>query len=105
MNDGSLDSCPFCGDEDPQIVTEWNPKLGIFHAHIACSHCSARGTSCGDEMEMDAVADAMRYWNEAGRPGWWSRNVVRRWNGITYDIRMLVTGGYDRRAYWKDLWR
>jgi hypothetical protein len=109
----ALRPCPFCGETDEiKVVTQTHKmaRLDGTHdrmalAYVRCGHCAARGTSMIEDTREEAVASATRYWNEAGRPTWWQRNVVFRWGQLCYDIRMIFTGGYDLKLLWKGIWR
>jgi len=102
-----LNFCPFCGndaidDDGFTFIDGRGPfKIGqtapqpddILTTQVVCKHCSARGSVVnGDEGDpIKLVREiAIKNWNEAERPGWWFRNVTRRWWDLEHQFSCWI---------------
>lgn len=80
-----LKCCPFCGCDEIDLTTSYDPKW-LWEGLATCTHCGAQGSiNGGQDSEEEAIALTLKNWNEAGRPGWWHRNVTVRWNTLRHD--------------------
>jgi hypothetical protein len=94
-----LKSCPFCGEEDIELKTEFkgNMNHGGFgwSAVCICTHCCANGShQGGNETEEEAIERAGTIWNEAGRPQWY-HYIIKKWNTMIYLIRSYINGDFN----------
>ena len=90
-----LKPCPFCGnsaDNDGlgyltyQSRTVEEDGYEEWDACVECLHCMAQSGHYGADTAEEAAELARKNWNDAGRPSWWQRNVVRRWVQLSYDL-------------------
>lgn len=89
-----LASCPFCGGEEITNHLRHNPDFGGFSCSVYCAHCEATGSQCSGDTANEALESAISNWNQAGRPGWFQRNVARRWRTLLHDLQELRHGNY-----------
>jgi hypothetical protein len=93
----TLDCCPFCGngaDEDGISIETSKHRLGLIAAYIKCGHCAAQGGTVIGETEDEAIASAVRDWNQKDlRP-----------NTVCHQVtRFFVQLEYDYYLYWRKL--
>ncbi len=91
----TLKPCPFCGNSENndgigylvnQSRTVEEDGYEQWDACVECLHCMAQSGHFGADTQEQAATIAAENWNDAGRPTWWQRNVVRRWIQLQYDI-------------------
>lgn len=89
-----IDFCPFCGnaesDDGIDLATSYNDVIEMYSATISCGHCGASGGFWAEETLEEVKERAIDDWNNAGRPGWWDRNVSRRFSQLRYDIESFI---------------
>ena len=90
----NIKSCPFCGNDNNDIVC--TPENSLWMCQVHCGHCNACGTTMGDPDRDISIESAIDYWNNAGRPTWWDRNVIKRWTQFQYDARNLYDTVFQR---------
>jgi hypothetical protein len=88
------DFCPFCGNDSDDaiegvVVMTHTRHLDLWWAFVKCQHCSACGPTYGEESRTGAIEAAVKAWNDSNRPGWWDRNITRRWVQLRYDLTLL----------------
>lgn len=95
-----LKPCPFCGNGEQddglnyltyQSRTVEEDGYEEWDVCVECLHCMSQSGHFGAETPEQAAILAAENWNDAGRPNWWQRNVVRRWVQLQYDVRLWLS--------------